>query len=210
MNYQFAFARQRKFFVFLFAMLLLIPGCTRTVQVSFYQLSAVGSPPFGDGDSVISDSVLGIGPVSLPEYLDRPQMIVRLGANQLQLSDSHRWVEPLAENIPHVLRENLANLLHTEQLLFYPWGRDMIVSYQLVIDLVRFDGDGLDKGYLEAIWSIRDSHGKVLLPARRSSYVVKTPSPDHKGLATALSETLFLFCRDIAEGLSQKSEREVM
>ncbi len=210
MNYQFDFTRQRKFFVFLLVMLLLITGCARTVKVSFYQLSALRSTPVGVDNSLISDAVIGIGPISLPEYLDRPQMIVRLGANQLQLSDSNRWIEPLTENIPHVLRENLSDLLHTEQLLLYPWNRDTIVSYQLVIDLIRFEGDGFDKGYLEAIWSIRDSNGKILLPAQRNNYVVKTPSPDHKGLATALSEALFLFCRDITEELPHKPKGEVM
>jgi len=47
----------------------------------------------------IGDATIGLGPIRLPELLDRPQIVIRTGSNRLQLAEDRRWAESLAENI---------------------------------------------------------------------------------------------------------------
>lgn len=186
----------------LLALVLMMTGCARTAPVAYYRLSSNV-----DGKTIINGAamdgkVIGIGPIRLPERLDRPQIITGMDTNRLHVSDSHRWIEPLSENISRVLRENLSILLQTERFLFYPWSRSAAVDYQLIVDVVRFEGGGYTTANLEIIWSIEDGEGKIVLPRQRSRYQAETPTPDHQGLVSALSETLTLFCREIAGGVS--------
>lgn len=183
--------------LYILAAVLLMSGCARTAPVSYYQLTAVGGALEETGSSVAGETVIGIGPVRLPEYLDRPQMVVRTGPNRVQLAERHRWVEPLGENIVRVLREDLAMMLNTEQLSIHPWGRDTRIAYQVGIDVVRFEGEGYRQGYLEAVWSIRDSDGGMLHPPLRSMHTVPAATPDHQGLAEALSGCVARLSREI-------------
>jgi uncharacterized lipoprotein YmbA len=185
----------------LLGLALLAAGCARTVPVAYYQLSAKVTGKTAMDAAAIDDRVIGIGPIQLPERLDRQQIITRMDANRLQLSDGHRWIEPLAENIAQVLRKNLSVLLETERFRAYPWSRSAPVDYQLIVEVVRFEGEGYEAANLETVWSIQDGAGKILRAAQRSGYQAQTPTPDHEGLVSALSETLNHFCQEIAQEL---------
>jgi hypothetical protein len=188
--------------VVLLAFALLAAGCARTAPVAYYQLTGNVTGEAVIDAAAIGDRVIGIGPIRLPERLDRPQIITRMDANRLHVSDSHRWIEPLSDNISQVLRENLSILLGTERFQQYPWRRAAPADFQLIVDVVRFEGEGYAAANLETIWSIEDGEGEILLPSRRSSYHAETPAPDHQGLVSALSETLTRFCREIAQELT--------
>ena len=188
--------------IVLLVVVILTEQCARTPPVTYYRLSPVDAGQEILAGSAFDNPLIGIGPLRLPEFLDRPQMIIRKDPNRLQLADSHRWIEPLAENIAQVLRENLAVLLNTERFLFYPWSRSTDVSYQLVVDIIRFEGEGFEEAHLEAVWSVQNGTGKSILPQQRNNYRVKNGTADHEGMVRALSETLFLFSRDIARQLT--------
>jgi uncharacterized protein len=182
---------------------LLMSGCARTPPVSYYQLSATDTGQTAAGASAIGEAVIGVGPVRLPEFLDRPQIIIRMGSNRVQLVEGHRWAEPLAENIPRVLRENLAARLGTERIQYFPWNQTAAVDLQIPVEILRFEGEGYKEAHLEVIWSVQGRGGKKLLPQRRAKYQVAAAQADCEGLVQALSRTLALLSREIAEEISR-------
>jgi uncharacterized lipoprotein YmbA len=194
--------------VVLLASVLLMTGCARTPPVAYYQLSAVDSGPAAAGASPIGEATIGLGPVLLPEFLDRPHIVIREGANRLQLAEGHRWAEPLAGNIARVLRENLAARLATERIVHYPWNKGAAVDYQIVVEMIRFESEGYKEAHLAAVWSIQGRKGEILLPQRRSEYNVKATQPDCEGLVQALSQSLALLCLEFAEQVAQKHNLE--
>lgn len=186
--------------VVLLTIALLVSGCARTQPSSYYQLTAVDSdrPPINAG--AIGRAVIGIGPLLLPEYLDRPQIVNRQGSNLLQLAETNRWAEPLAVSIPRAIRENLAAALATESIVYYPWSR--AVDYQIIIEILRFEGEEYREAHLEAVWSIEDREGNIVLPQQRSKYQVRATPADNEGLVQALSQALGRLSRQIAEELA--------
>ncbi len=184
----------------LLALFLLLAACARTPPVTHYSLSAIDPDQPVVGGEALGEAVIGIGPVRLSEYLDRPQIVTREGANLLHLAEGNRWVEPLAVSIPRTMRENLATALDTEKILVFPWTQE--VDYQILVEIVRFEGVDSTTAYLEAIWSAQDSQGKLILPQRRSEYRVPMAESDSEGLVRALSRALALFSWEIAEKLS--------
>ena len=51
--------------------------------------------------------MIGLGPIRLPEYLDRFQMVVAVSENKYKLIDGHRWAEKLDQNISLALFKTL-------------------------------------------------------------------------------------------------------
>ena len=187
----------------LFALLaLLLSGCGRSQTTVWYQLDAAA--PRQTADTVVARRMsIGLGPLVLPEIVNRPQIVTRSGASRVELADRHRWAEPLQDNIARVMRDDLAILLVTEQIIFYPWSRGTGVDYQVKVEIVRFEGQGLEQAELEFLWSVLDREGEIVVPQRRSRQEVPAASADHEGLVKALSEALARCCREIAAELAR-------
>jgi len=181
---------------------LLLSGCARSQPTAWYQLDAA-APPKSPGTMAAGRMIIGLGPLVLPEIVNRQQIVTRSGTSRVELADRHRWAEPLQDNIARVIRENLATLLGTEQIIAYPWSRDTDVDYQITIEIVRFEGEGLAQARLEALWSILDREGKVVVPQRRSRHEVPAATADHEGLVAALSEALSRCCLEMATELAR-------
>jgi len=179
---------------------LLLTGCARTAPVSYYQLSALEAARNAPATEA-GKMVLGIGPVRLAEYLDRPQIVTRLTPNRLQLADSHRWAEPLSENIPRVLGENLSALLGTERILLHPWPAFRVTDYQLLVEVLHFENESDGAARLVAFWSVKGRDGGIVLSERRSSYLVPARNQDQEGQVAALNAALGSLCREIAQEL---------
>ena len=102
---------------------LVLSGCMRNNgPVQFYML---------DADSGVADTVrvpaisqgpvIGLGPIRIPEYLNRPQMIVAVSDNQYRLFEDHRWAERLDQNISLALFKALPRQLGTDRIVRFPW-----------------------------------------------------------------------------------------
>ena len=83
----------------LVALLALAAGCARTPPAQYYLLQAPAATTVGTA----SGPRIGLGPVRLPEYLDRPQIVSWASATRLELSNSHRWAEPLQQSVARAL-----------------------------------------------------------------------------------------------------------
>ena len=112
---------------------LVLVGC-KSKSSSFYVLS-----PLKHVSSQSCNMVLGVGPLTLPRYLDQPQIVTRLSTNQLHLNEFHRWAEPLNANVLRVLTRNLKQLLRAKRVVPYPWSSDAKVNYKVQVTVTRFD-----------------------------------------------------------------------
>lgn len=127
-----------------------LAGCGVTQPARFYILTPVED----SSTNTAPGPALGIGPVTFPAYLDRPEIVHRSGDNQLQFADSDRWAEPLKTTFSRTLAENLSVMLPTDQVNLYPWARSARIDYQISIDVTRFDADASGTVVLTAGWEI--------------------------------------------------------
>jgi len=66
------------------------------------------------------EPAIGIGPVKIPEYLDRPQMVARPSDSGPQYPEVDKWAESLEKNLTRVLTVNLSVLVPPERVFIYP------------------------------------------------------------------------------------------
>ena len=118
---------------------LMALGCApATLPTRFYVLTAV--PPAGGAPAAARDVAVGVGPIALPGYLDRPQIVTRTGGDEIDLAEFDQWGEPLRSAVPRVLADNLAARVPTERVVLFPWRGVRTVQYQVPVEILRFEG----------------------------------------------------------------------
>jgi len=175
-------------------LLLLLAGCASGTR-SFYMLSADGPAPAGGGQGI------GVGPVTLAEYIDRPNLVIAENDNQLGIAESHRWAGELSSSVARVTATNLGRRLATGNVRTYPWRGDDGIRYQVTLDIRQFHGAADGHAVIEAGWRAYALPERRLVAAR--TFVDREPlaSDGYQPLVAAQSRLLSRLADDIAAAL---------
>jgi uncharacterized lipoprotein YmbA len=181
---------------------LLAGGCSllrgpQTTPTTFYVLSSTSQPGDVPAGRPLS---LGLGPIELPPYLDRPQMVRRIAPNELAFDEFNRWSEPLKENFARVLGTDLDRLIGIERLITYPWYSNTPMDYSVAVVVLRFELQPDGAVALDTRWAIGDGRGHPIVNREsRSSRPAESPAE----VAGAMSELTGELARDIAAALRE-------
>jgi uncharacterized lipoprotein YmbA len=160
------------------------------------------------GRNLVKDTVIGIGPVKLADYLDHSQIVTRTSNNQVEKAEFDRWVGPFEDNFINVLADDIGFLLSTERVYLYPWRQSVPIDYQVTVEVVRFDGQLGDAAWLETRWSVFKGPEKKLLKAGRSSITEPVTGPDYSDLVAAQSRAVAKFSQQVAAVIKQDGKTE--
>jgi uncharacterized protein len=152
-----------------------------------------------------SSPIIGLGPIKLPEYLDRDEVVTRVGPNRLELSEKDRWAEPLSNNFRQVIAQDLTQSLGTHSIMFYPWVGTTRIDYQVRIDVYRFETDPNANAQLVAHWQVLDGSGKLLYAG--DSNLSEQAQPGEP-VAAALSRTVERLAQQIASAIQSVPRRQ--
>ena len=180
----------------------MLSGCASSPPVHFYQLSAEAAADAASPATVGPELRIAVGPLSLPEVVDRPQFVVRSGPNQVTMIDEHRWAESLKGKIPRVIAENLGRLLATGQVWAYPQNATGSFDYRVLVDIQRFESTPGQMAAIDALWTIqRPSKEGVVSKTGRSSVQQPMAGKGYDALVAAHSRGLAEISREIAEAI---------
>lgn len=98
--------------------------------------------------------VIGVGPVTIPTYLDRNAIMMRVGPSEVNPAETHRWAEPFRPMLQQTLAVNLAAELGASRSLTYPWRRNLEPSIVFEVDVLRFEPATDGTVTLEAVWVV--------------------------------------------------------
>ena len=143
---------------------------------------------------------LGIGPVRFPGYLDRQQIVTRISENRFAVAENDRWAEPLEENFSRVLAQNLSILLQSDGIVGYPWERNQRPTYQVQVEVLRFEPAAEQHVELWARWMILDDARKSLR-ASESYLTQQARDKSTDASVAAMSEALSDLSKEIAAAI---------
>ena len=179
--------------------IFLISACTTTPRTDYYQLN---EKPDTSLKGIDKGSVIGIGPIQIAEYINRPQIITRTSAHQLYVSEFHRWIEPLKDNINHLLVTNISNHLNSNRIFWIPREeRQYPLELRIAIDIRRLDGELGKTAYLESHWTVFDKNDKPLM-SRFSLIEEPVNGLDYNALVNAMNRALQVLGGEISKAAS--------
>ncbi len=177
-------------------------GTFKSTAARFYLLESNVEPMMATGSQGrLSNLSLGIGPVIIASYLDRPQLVSRLSGNELRVDEFRLWAEPLKANISRVIRENLSVLTDAGHVYSYPIKRATIIDYQISLNVLRFDADAAGSVTLKSVWRIVEPDSHQGLMERRSTIVKPSSSTAIADVVDAMSMALAELSKEMAQAL---------
>jgi uncharacterized lipoprotein YmbA len=187
---------------------LAVPACApfkRTPDARFFVLRPLVEPPAAQ-PSTAGGGLVGVLPVRVPGYLDRPQLVTEMGADQVRVDEYARWAEPFPAAVTRTVAENLAILLPEDRVVRYPWpaGESTRCRVSVELRVLAAQGDGSVR--LEGRWALlpdREERPLALRPVglRRGPLPIGPRGVEPAAGVEAISELLADLSREIASGV---------
>lgn len=113
-------------------------ACTHSPPREYFALSAT-EMDFITTEQTPINQLIGVGPVTIPEYLQHNKMGYWRSEQQLILLDNHYWAESLERGISRVLGLTLQTIHPDWRVLQFPWPGNQRPGYSLKVDIQRLD-----------------------------------------------------------------------
>jgi uncharacterized protein len=178
---------------------LLLGACASTPQTRFYTLE-IDAAAFAVDNF---DKRVAVGPIDLPDYLDRPQIVTRIGDNRLRVDEFNRWGGRLDEDIDRVLQRGLGAALGRDRVFGYRSSIGGGSDYRVALQIVRFDGGPGGDVVLDVAWSVIDQATLDVVLNRRDRYAEAWAGTDYGAYAAVLGILLARLVDDIAPALRE-------
>jgi uncharacterized lipoprotein YmbA len=177
--------------IFAASIFVILAGACASPPSRFYTLSAGAAPA-----TTTSNLSVVVGPVSVPAVVDRPEIVVSTGPNQVRLEEFNRWAAPLQNGIARVVAENLVAMLGTPRVTLSSQS-SADADYRAAIEVQGFDSAPGEAATLDAVWTVRRTRdGKAETGRTTAREMVQGNGYD--ALAAAHSRALARLSRDIA------------
>ncbi|MCK9574211.1 MAG: PqiC family protein [Candidatus Omnitrophica bacterium] len=150
----------------------------------------------------ISDNtIIGIGPVRIPEYLNRPQIVTNNKDKTIVFDEFNRWAESLDFAFARLINKDLTLMLKGASFQMFPWDLAVAVKYQVIADVIQLENN-LNKDLVFITqWSIIDLEKKHAVFTKRSEFRQDIYPHNYYGLTEALSEVIMSLSAEIAQEL---------
>jgi uncharacterized lipoprotein YmbA len=184
-------------------LVLALAACGSSPPSNFYRLT-----PTATGIGSGQQPALGIGPVSIADFLNRNAIVYSSGGNTLHIAGTELWAEPLNEGITRVVGLNLSGLLDTQNIAYFPWDTRQAPQYGVRIDVLDLDAAGGRAG-LTADWVIYHPGDGRILRRRISQFNHELAGPGSTAarLPPAYSALLNELSEDIAAAIRELQQR---
>ena len=127
----------------------------------FFTLSPTANK-LPEGQAALPHLMVGVGPVSVADYLDRSHIVLRKSGNQLELADFDRWAAAPEKEIQRVMAANLAAQLGTEKVAGHPWRSELQPDVSVEVAVEQFEHGNDGKVHLTASWQLYNADSELL------------------------------------------------
>jgi hypothetical protein len=147
-----------------------------------------------------SEPAVLIGGLSLPDAVDREDLVVRNGENELVISDRHRWAGLLRSEIADVLASQIARLWPNAEVSTQQRKSVASPDVRIDLDILRFDTVLAQTATVEAAWTVLWIAGKSVTRGR-SAVTERVHGPSYQDAVSAHARALDRIGRDITQAI---------
>lgn len=110
--------------------------------------------------------------VTLPDYLDTSDIVLRSGQNELKISETGRWAGRLSDELNRALRADLASRLPDAQVAAAQPPIKSALQIRVTVEAFDVRPDG--RFVLSAGWAILDKNTRSVLISQRGAFISST------------------------------------
>ncbi|WP_109477966.1 PqiC family protein [Paraburkholderia sp. C35] len=173
-----------------------LAGCS-SPRTNFYTLNADSTLQAAGAPVAVS---VVVGPVTVPDLVDRPQLVTRVSGNEVKLNEFARWGEPLKSGVAAVIAADLTRLLGSPRVSVSSQTVAGTDAYRVRVDIVQFESIPGEAVAVDALWTVRVA-GRADLLTGRSTVREPVQGADDTALVAAHSRALAAVSRDIAAAI---------
>jgi uncharacterized lipoprotein YmbA len=145
---------------------------------------------------------VGIGPVQIPGYADRAQIVTFDDGARINVSDFDHWAEPVGDAVKRILSANVSTLIGEAKVFPYPGDfrpdKDSLQIALEIVDIAQLDdGDAL----LSVRWHVKRLYENEVVVRNAKVYRHKATAGDYNSYANALSALLGKLSVDLTQSL---------
>lgn len=182
---------------------VLSSGCAlkRSKHAQIYVLGSITAA--GAGAATLREaplSVVGVLRVTVPGWIDRPEITRRAQGGEIVADEFARWGEPIGRGIQRVLSENLAMLLPDRRVVAAPFAPSLVVHHRVDVTITEATRQADGAVLVEARFALIGPKGETLVQ-QRSSHRARAAVAGSGGAVTGANEALAGLSRDIADAL---------
>jgi len=175
-------------------LLAAVAGCS-SAPARFYTLAPTASDA---GGPAVRRAVM-VGPVSIPGSVDRPELVVQIAPNRVEIDEFNRWAGPLGDAIARVVAADLSTLLATPDVASGPLA-SFVPDYRVSIDVQRFESRAGEAVWLDAVWLVKPAAGGSTRSGR-TTVTEPLAGDDYAAIAGAHSRALTTMSAEIAAAI---------
>jgi len=176
-----------------------LTGGEENGDTRFYSLYSMPTSTKAD----TSQLRVGVGQLEIPRLLNRPQIVSRKNSTEIKMAEKHQWGGSYKEELLQTLTDNLAILLHTNNIQKYPWQMSFKPHFQVRIAIERFDGELGKSVTLKARWSLLKNNREILI----KQTIINTPiqGNSYNDYVKAQSQTLISLSKKISQAITKEN-----
>lgn len=177
---------------------LALGGCSSSGE-TYYRLNADGPLPAN-----ASGLALGVGPVILPDYIDRGELVFQTQDHKFEIPYERRWAGTLRATTTRVIGTNLARLLRTGNLHLYPWEPGIKLRYQVRVEIRQFHAVSGGDAILQCVWRVEDKASGANVVSKIGNFSEPVRGDGYEAIVAAQSRLLSQLARSIAASFPRR------
>jgi len=204
-----SFVPCHSFVICALSFVILTSGCvsvSNSPNSRFYLPGSLPKEPAAERLEIAQGVIVAVGPIGIPEYQDRPQIVTRNKNGTFSFAQFDRWAEPLDSSLARILSEDLSVMLPSASFQLFPCNFAIPLDYQVIVDILQLDSELAGDMVFAAQWSIIDARNRKMLFTKKSQFIQAINPHNYFGLSQALSSAVASLSKEIAENLVKLSK----
>ena len=145
----------------------------------------------------LNDIRMGVGPIVIPGYIDRPQIVTKTESAELQLAEFNRWAEPMDAMFMRTLVENIKAITSSHLIHSYPWSPNLEFDYRIHAKVIKFENNANGDALLAVHWQLINTSDQSIAKDIHSEFNASAKDTSYPARVTALNDTLAQFAQEI-------------
>ena len=149
----------------------------------------------------LKDLRIGVGPIVIPGYIDRPQIVTKTESAELQLAEFNRWAEPMDAMFTRTLAENIKAITSSHLIHSYPWLTNLKFDYQVNAKVIKFENNSNGDASLVVHWQLINKNDHTKIKVIHSAFAASANDTSYSARVAALNDVLAQFAQEIVSHL---------